>query len=119
MARIKRGVTKRRRHKSILKLAKGHYSVRHRQYRRAHESVIHALMYSYVHRKERKGDFRRLWILRVGAASSSQGMSYSRFMHGLKQAGVDINRKVLADIAVRDPGTFSQLVGKAQEALAA
>ncbi len=119
MARVKRGVTKRRRHKQILKLAKGHYSVRHRHYKRAHESVIHALAYTYAHRRERKGDFRRLWVLRVSAAASSRGISYSKFIHGLKLAGVEINRKVLADMAVRDPSTFSQIVGRAQEALAA
>ena len=119
MARVKRGVTKHRRHKATLEAAKGHYSVRHRQYRRARESVLHAMMYTYAHRRERKGDFRRLWILRVSAAASAQGLSYSRFMHGLKQAGVDINRKVLADLAVRDPDAFTQIVGRAREALAA
>jgi large subunit ribosomal protein L20 len=75
-------------------------------------------MYAYAHRRERKGDFRKLWILRVGAASKGLGLSYSRFMHGLKRAGIDINRKLLADLAVRDPDTFTQLVEKAQQALA-
>jgi len=119
VARVKGGVTKHRRHKATLEAAKGHYSVRHRQFKRANESVLHAMMYTYAHRRERKGDFRRLWILRVSAASSAQGLSYSRFMHGLKQAGVDINRKVLADLAVRDPEAFTQIVGRAREALVA
>jgi large subunit ribosomal protein L20 len=116
---VKRGVTKRQRHKRFLKAAAGHYSVRHRQYKRARESTLHAGMYAYAHRRERKGDFRKLWILRVGAASSSLGISYSRFIHGLKQAGVDINRKILADLAVRDPDTFAQLAEKARQGLAA
>jgi large subunit ribosomal protein L20 len=116
---VKRGVTKTQRHKRMLRAAKGHYSVRHRHYRRAHESVIHARMYAYAHRRERKGDFRKLWILRVGAAAGALGMSYNGFIHGLKQAGVDLNRKVLADLAVRDPDGFAHLVSTAREALAA
>jgi large subunit ribosomal protein L20 len=119
MARVKRGVTQHRRHRSVVKAAKGHYSVRHTQYRRAKESVLHALMYAYAHRRLRKRDFRRLWILRVGAASSSQGLSYSHFMNGLKRAGIDLNRKVLSEMAVRDPDNFSQLVERARGALAA
>jgi large subunit ribosomal protein L20 len=116
---VKGGVTKHRRHKATLKAAKGHYSVRHRQFKRANESVLHAMAYAYAHRRERKGDFRRLWILRVSAAASAQGLSYSRFMFGLRRAGVEINRKVLAELAVKDPDTFTQIVGRAREALAA
>ena len=119
MARVKRGVTKHRRHKKIMNMAKGHYSVRHRHFRRAQESVLHALMYSYAHRKERKGDFRRLWVIRIGAAARSHGLSYSTFVHGLKQAGIDLNRKLLADIALNEPEHFGTLVGKARESLAA
>ena len=117
MARVKRGVTKHRRHKKILTMAKGHYSVRHRHFRRAKESVLHALMYSYGHRKERKGDFRRLWVIRIGAAARLHGLSYSTFVHGLKQAGIDLNRKLLADIALNEPEHFGTLVGKARESL--
>ena len=119
MARVKRGVTKHRRHKKILTMAKGHYSVRHRHFRRAKESVLHALMYSYGHRKERKGDFRRLWVIRIGAAARSHGLSYSVFIHGLKQAGIDLNRKLLSDIALTEPEHFGTLVGKARESLSA
>ena len=100
-------------------MARGHYSTRHRLYKRARESVLHALMYSYAHRRERKGDFRRLWVLRIGIAASNLGLSYSKFIHGLKRAGIDINRKVMADLAVREPETFAQLVEKARGALAA
>lgn len=117
MARVKRGVTKHRRHKKIMTMAKGHYSVRHKHFRRANESVLHALMYSYNHRRERKGDFRRLWVLRIGAAARSYGLSYSTFVHGLKQAGIDLNRKLLAEIALKEPEHFGVLVGKARESL--
>ena len=119
MTRIKRGVNKRRRHKKLLKAAKGHQGVRHTLYRRAHESVIHALAYSYAHRKEKKGDMRRLWNIRINAAARANGMSYSRLMHGLRLAGVDINRKMLADLAVSDPEAFSSVVAQAQDSLQA
>ena len=119
MARVKRSVTQHRRHRSVVRAARGHYSVRHTQYRRAKESVLHALMYAYAHRRQRKRDFRRLWILRVSAASSSHGLSYSHFLHGLKRAGIDLNRKILAELAVRDPDSFSRLVEQARGALAA
>ena len=118
MSRVKRGVTKHRRHAKVLALTKGHGTVRHKLYRRAKESSIHALAYSYAHRRERKGNFRRLWILRVGSAARQNGLSYSAFMHGLKLADVEIDRKVLADLAVRDSATFAQLVAKSRESLA-
>jgi large subunit ribosomal protein L20 len=108
--RIKRGVATHRRHKKVLAMTRGHRATRHSLYRRAKESMLHALSYSYAHRRERKGDMRRLWILRVSAASRAQGLSYGQFIYGLKQAGVDVNRKVLADMAVREPEAFARLV---------
>lgn len=118
MARIKRGVTKRRRHKKVLKATKGHQGVRHTLYRRAHESLIHAMQYSYAHRKEKKGDMRSLWNIRINAAARANGMSYSQLIHGLRLAGVDINRKMLSDLAIRDPGAFAHIVSQAKEQLA-
>ncbi|TES82566.1 MAG: 50S ribosomal protein L20 [Dehalococcoidia bacterium] len=108
--RIKRGVTSHKRHKKVLAMTKGHRATRHSLYRRAKESMLHALSYAYAHRRERKGDMRRLWILRVSAASRAQGLNYGQFIYGLKQAGVDINRKILADMAVREPEAFANLV---------
>jgi large subunit ribosomal protein L20 len=118
LPRVKRGVTAHRRHKKVLALTKGHRATRHSLIKRARESMLHALDYAYAHRRERKGDMRRLWILRVSAASRSQGLTYGQFMSGLKKAGVEINRKMLADMAVREPEAFANLVtlakGKAQ-----
>ena len=116
MVRVKRGVTKRRRHKKILKLAKGYQLTRSKLYRHANEAVLKALRYQYRDRRQRKRDFRRLWIIRINAAVREHGMPYSEFIHGLKQAGVEIDRKALADIAVRDPGAFAQLVEVARQA---
>lgn len=110
MPRVKRGVAAHHRHKSVLQSTKGHRGGRHKLYRQAHESLLHALSYAYRHRRERKGDFRRLWIARINAAARLGGLSYSVFMHGLKQAGVTLNRKILADVAVRDAPAFSRLV---------
>ncbi|GBD10668.1 50S ribosomal protein L20 [bacterium HR23] len=118
MSRVKRGVTKHRRHKKVLAQTKGHYSVRHRHYKRARESLIHALDYAYQHRRERKGDFRRLWIVRIGAASRALGLPYNRLIHGLRKAGIHLNRKVLADMAVRNPSAFAQIVERVKSALA-
>jgi len=117
MARVKRGVTKHQRHHRILVLTKGHRGVRHRLYKRAKESLIKAMAYSYAHRRERKGDFRRLWILRIGASARQDGLSYSTFVHGLKLAQVEVDRKVLSDMAVRDPQGFSQLTAVARQHL--
>ncbi len=114
MTRIKRGVTKHRRHKKLLKMTKGHQGVRHTLYRRAHESLIHALKYSYAHRKEKKGDMRRLWNIRINAGARTNGISYSRLIHGLKLAGVEVNRKMLADLAIREPEAFAQIVTHAK-----
>lgn len=119
MARIKRGVTKRQRHKKMLAMAKGHYSVRHKLYRRAHESVIHALRYQWEHRRDRKGDMRKLWQIRINAAARANGVSYSRLIHGLKLAGVDVNRKMLAELALRDPQAFAAVTEQAKAQLGA
>lgn len=119
MPRVKRGVTKRRRHKKVLKMTKGHQGVRHTLYRRAHESLIHALRYSYAHRKQRKGDMRRLWNIRINAAARANDISYSQLIHGLKLASVDVNRKMLADLAIREPDSFAQIVAHAKEQLQA
>ena len=118
MSRVKRGVTGRRRHKKIIALAKGHKGQRHRLFRRANESVLHALSYSTEARYDRKGDFRRLWIMRINAAIRPLGLSYSQFIHGLKMSGLDLNRKVLAEIALKDDAAFQQLISNAKAALA-
>jgi large subunit ribosomal protein L20 len=110
MPRVKGGFTTHRRHKKILKLAKGYRGAKSKLYRPAHEQVMKSLAYAYAHRKKRKGDFRKLWIARINAASRLSGMSYSRFICGLKKAGVNINRKVLAELAVNDLNAFNQLV---------
>ena len=110
MPRVKGGPLARRRHKKIIKLAKGHRGLRHKNFRRANESVMHALRYAYEHRRDRKGDFRRLWIMRINAAARLHGFTYSRLISGLSKAGVAVDRKVLADMAVRDPKVFRQYV---------
>jgi large subunit ribosomal protein L20 len=116
MARVKRGVTGHARHKKIIAMAKGHKGQRHRLFRRANESVTHALAYAYRDRRDKKGQFRRLWILRINAAVRQHGLSYSRFIDGLTKAGVALDRKVLADIAVRDAPAFAKLVDTAKAA---
>jgi len=110
LPRVKRGVTAHRRHKKVLALTKGQRATRHSLYRRAHEAMLKSLSYAYFHRRERKGDMRRLWISRVSAASRAQGLTYSQFMDSLKKAGLEINRKMLADMAVKEPDSFSNLV---------
>jgi len=118
MSRVKRGVTARRRHKKIIELARGHKGQRHRLFRRANESVLHALDYSTRDRYDRKGDFRRLWITRINAAIRAHGLSYSQFIHGLNLAGISVDRKIMADLAVRDEAAFGALADKAKAALA-
>lgn len=108
--RVKRGVPAHRRHKKVLELTKGHRATKHALYRRAHDSMLHSLSYAYEHRRERKGDMRRLWIVRVNALARDNGITYGQFMHGLKKSGVGINRKLLADMAVRQPAAFAELV---------
>ncbi|MFC1965056.1 50S ribosomal protein L20 [Chloroflexota bacterium] len=110
MPRVKKGMTKHRRHKAVLALTKGQRGTRHSLYRRAKEAMLKSLSYAYRHRRERKGDMRRLWILRVNAASRAHGLTYSQFINGLKMSGVEINRKILADMAVREPEAFANLV---------
>ena len=114
MPRVKKGITKHRRHKKVLALTKGHRATRHSLYRRAHESMLKSLSYAYSHRRERKGDMRRLWILRINAACRAQGLSYSRLIEGLKKSGVEIDRKMLADMAVREPEAFTSLITTAR-----
>jgi large subunit ribosomal protein L20 len=117
MARVKRGVTAKARHRKILELAEGMQGSRHRLYKNANEAVMHSLAYAYRDRKQRKGDMRGLWIARINAAARQNGLAYNQFMHGLKEAGVEVNRKMLADIAVKDSGSFQQLVEVARGAL--
>ena len=116
MPRVKRGVTTGHRHKRLLQLTKGHRGGRHNLFKQAKESMISALSSAYRHRRERKGDFRRLWIMRINAAAREHGISYSELVHGLNAAEVSIDRKILADLAVRDPQAFAQLVTTAKEA---
>ena len=110
MPRVKRGVPARRRHKKLLSLAKGFRMTHRTLFRPANEAVLHALEYAYRDRRARKRDMRKLWIARINAATRSQGMPYNQFMHGLKLAGVNINRKMLAELAVRDSESFSELI---------
>jgi large subunit ribosomal protein L20 len=119
MPRVKRGSKHLKKRKRILKLAKGYYGAKSKLYRTAREAVDRALAYSYRDRRTRKRDFRRLWIIRINAAARINNISYSKLMCGLKQAGISLDRKILADIAVRDPNSFAQLAKKAQEALSA
>ena len=115
MPRVKRGVTTHRRHKKILAMTKGQRASRHTLYRRAHEAMLKSLSYAYRHRRERKGDMRKLWILRINAASRAQGLKYGQFMNLLKRSGIGINRKMLAEMAARDPEAFTNLVNAARE----
>ena len=117
MARIKGGLNARKKHNRVLKLAKGYRGARSKQYRVAKQSVMRALASSYAGRKERKRQFRRLWIARINAAARLNGLSYSQFMHGLKLANIDLNRKVLADMAVTDAAGFASLVEVAKAKL--
>jgi large subunit ribosomal protein L20 len=112
--RVKRGFTGHRRHKKVLALTKGQRATRHSLYRRAHEAMLHSLSYAYAHRRDRKGDMRRIWITRINAASRNNGLNYGRFMEGLKKSGIEINRKMLADMAVKEPEAFAQLVTQAK-----
>ncbi len=118
MARVKRGVVARARHKKVLKEAKGYYGARRKTYRSAKQAVIKAGQYAYRDRRAKKREFRRLWITRINAAARLNGMSYSRFMDGLNKADIDIDRKVLADLAVHDAAAFSALAEKAKASLA-
>ena len=119
MARVKRGVMARRRHKKVLAQAKGYYNARRKVFRVAKQAVTKALQYAYIGRKQKKRQFRTLWIARINAAARLNGMSYSRFINGLLKAGITLDRKVLADIAVHDAAGFTALTEKAKSALAA
>lgn len=117
MPRVKRGTTRTDSRKKVLKLAKGYFLTKSKLHRAAQEAVEKALRYGYVGRKLKKRSYRSLWIVRIGASCRMNGISYSRFMDGLKKAGIELNRKVLADFAVNDAASFGQLVGKAKGAL--
>ena len=117
MARVKRAVNARKKHKKILKLAKGYYGGKSKLFKTANESVIRALRNAYVGRRLKKRDFRKLWIARINAGARLNGLSYSRFMNGIKLAGIDINRKMLSEIAINDPKAFSDLVEIAKKQL--
>ena len=117
MARVKRAVHARKKRREILEQAKGYYGVRHRRMRMAKEQLLHSGVYAYRDRRDRKGQFRRLWITRIGAGARQNGLSYSRLMNGLSRAGVELDRKVLADLAVNDPAAFATLVEAARQSL--
>ena len=115
--RTKKGAAKNRKKKRTLKAAKGYWGARSRQYRSAKETLMRAWRYGWIHRRRKKRDFRRLWITRINAAARNRGLNYSRFMGGLKKAGVELNRKVLADLALTDPDAFDEIVEMAREEL--
>ena len=119
MARVKRGVHAKKHHKAVLELAKGYSGSKSRTFRSANEQVMHSLRYSFRDRRARKGDFRQLWIQRINAGCRANGMSYSRFINGLKVGGIEVDRKVLADLAVTDDAAFGKLVEAAKAALEA
>jgi large subunit ribosomal protein L20 len=119
MSRVKRGVTTHARHRKVIKAAKGYYGRRKNTFRIANQAVEKAGQYAYRDRKTRKRNFRALWIQRINAAAREHGMTYGRFIHGLAQAGIEVDRKVLADIAVREPDAFESLVNKARQAVSA
>lgn len=117
MARVKTGVVRRRRHKKVLKLARGFYSARHKHFRKAKEQLERSLCYAFRDRKQKKRDFRKLWIVRINAACRINAISYSRFMFGLKKAGITLDRKILADIAMNEPTAFAKIVESAKAVL--
>lgn len=113
--RVKGGVVTRRRHKKVIRRTKGFYGTRHRLFRRANEGMLNAMCYAYRDRRNRKRDFRRLWITRINAAARQNGTTYSRLIHGLKEADIQLNRKMLSDLAVRDPNAFTEVVDIAMQ----
>ncbi|HHO42792.1 MAG TPA: 50S ribosomal protein L20 [Epsilonproteobacteria bacterium] len=116
--RVKTGIVRRRRHKKLLKLARGFYSGRRKHFRKAKEQLERSLVYAYRDRRNKKRDFRRLWIVRINAAARLNGLSYSRFMHGLKLANIELDRKILADMAMNAPESFAKVANVAKEAIA-
>jgi large subunit ribosomal protein L20 len=119
MPRVKRGTVRRAKRKKLLGLAKGYYANKSKLYRSAKEAVDTALKYAFVGRRDKKGEFRRLWIIRINAAAREQGLSYGQFIRGLKVAGVGLDRKTLADLAVKEPAAFARIASQAKDALAA
>jgi len=119
MPRVKRSVHARKKRRKVLDQAKGYWGLKNTHYRYAKEQVEHSLVYAYRDRKNKKRDFRRLWILRINAGAHLHELTYSTFINGLKKAGIEVNRKILADLAVRDPAAFAQLADKARSALSA
>ena len=119
MARVKRAVNAHKKRRTILEIAKGYRGQRSRLYRKAKEQMLHSMQYAYRDRKDRKGDFRQLWITRINAGARANGMTYNRLIQGLRLAGVDVDRKILADMAVHDQATFAKLVDTARQAVAA
>ncbi len=119
MARVRSRVQTRNRHRKVFALNAGHHGKRTTNYKVAHQSMIHALRYATVHRRDRKGDFRRLWIVRINAAARMHDLTYGQFINGLNRAGIELNRKALADLAVRDPQAFAAVAAQAKAALAA
>lgn len=117
MARVKGALSTRKRHKRVLKLAKGFRGAESRQFRIANQSVMRSMQNAYIGRKRRKRDFRRLWITRISAACKMNDMNYSRFMNGLKKSGIEMNRKMLSEVAIADPAAFAKLVESAKQAL--
>lgn len=117
MARVKGGTVARKRRKKILKLAKGYYGAKHLLFKSAKEQVMKSYMYAYRDRRQKKRDFRKLWITRINAAARMNGMSYSVFMNGLKKAGIEVNRKMLSELAISDPAAFTSLADQAKQAL--
>lgn len=117
--RVRGGIVTRRRHKKILKMASGHRGSLHTLFRPAKESVFKALKYATMHRRAKKRDFRRLWIARINAAARAEGLRYNEFMNGLKKSGIELNRKILSEMAIHDPQAFKQLVSTAKQQLAA
>ena len=116
MARVKRGIVSRRRHNKLLELTKGQRATRHKLVRRAHEAMVHSLNYAYFHRRAKKGDMRRIWITRINAAAKANGVSYSHLIYSMDAAGIALNRKLLADMAVKDPTAFADVVKAAVKA---
>lgn len=119
MARSKTGIVRRRKHKKVLKMTKGQWGTRKRLFRRANEAMMRSLWYAYRDRRQRRRQLRQLWIIRINAAARQSGVSYSRLIHGLRQANIELDRKVLADIAVRDPEGFARIVALSQQHTAA
>ena len=115
MARVKGGPAKHKRHKKVLKQAKGYYGGKSKTYKAAHQTVMRAMAFSYIGRKQKKREYRKLWIARINAATRTHGMSYSKFIHGLKVNNIDVNRKMLSEMAIHDPQGFEELVNIAKE----